>query len=444
MRAPRNFAGPQCRRLSSCAAPAGAKLRRFARDVRGAVSVYIALSLTALLGAAGLGFDVALWELERRVMQTAVDTAVLAAAHTKLGGGSSAEIQAAIDKSFAKNDFAIEPGDVLDVNTPPASGAYAGNSAGIEIVLQRQANMLLSSVLLDEPTTIGVRAVAGVVSVGKHCFLALDETADSAMLFTGTADAYINCGVASNSSSSRAIDVGGTAVLVADPAQAFGDILVHGTAQLITNRPPQPHSPRVTDPFGPDGRNLQVPIPQSCQPVPSFTKGVLNTMDPGHYCGPLSVQSSTVHFNPGTYVIYDGDFEIATHSVVTGDGVTFVLTGTSPATIGVFDMSSQSETNLTAPSSGEFQGILIFENPIAEPTAVHKANGGASSRLKGAIYTRNRQVHYNGGLSQTDNCLMIVARLITVNGNALIENNPDACAALNIDQIEQARIRMWE
>src|SRR3546814_7489655 len=87
-----------------------------------------------------------------------------------------------------------------------------------------------------QPVDVTSRATGAGVDNGPQCIIALDHTADRAVNFTGTSSVTLGCGVASNSSSSQAIYVGGNATLVANPAQAFGDIFVGNNATLVTEK----------------------------------------------------------------------------------------------------------------------------------------------------------------------------------------------------------------
>lgn len=426
-------------------------LRRLALDTTAGVMIWIGTALPVILGVSGLGLDAALWYLERRVMQSAVDSAAISAALAKDSGGDSSAIDAAVDKAFADSNFPLRASDVLDVNVPPESGPNTSNSTAVELLLTRTPYLFLTQ-FVTSGIKIGTRAVAGGVIVGTHCIVALDKTADSAVQFIGTADAEIGCGVASNSNSDKAIHVGGKAVLKADPAQARGDIYVEGSATLETAHPPQPHSPAVPDPFGPDGRDLQIPVTAgACMPSPDLS-GAAGTvfLNPGYYCGDLLIENKTVELAPGTYIIEDGDLTIKAGSVVTGDDVTFVFTGSNPAQVGTFEFTSTSVVDITAPTTGEYAGILIFEDPNAHSTDgsgdpfTNFLYGGATLDLKGAIYTPSRKTEFTGGATTPSDCLYIVARVVTVTGNAQIDNDPTVCSGLGLDDINQVRIRLIE
>lgn len=418
-------------------------------DARGSVLVWTAAGMPLIFGFAGLGLDVSTWYMERRIMQTAVDAGAVAAAYVLASGGDQAALEQAFADSLSRSNFALDTSDDITVANPPLSGANAGNSQAVEIVLQRPAQLYFSSLLVgDNEVAIKTRAVGGVVSAGVHCVLALDQTMDAALEFTGTANANFNCGVASNSRSDRSILVSGNADLVADPAQAYGDILVQGSAALISNLPPQPYSPRVPDPYGPEGRNLQVPPVTGCIAAPSFDESPV-TIDPGHYCGDFRIQNEHVTFNPGTYVIDGGDLTVQAHATLVGEGVTIVLTGADPSDTGVINFNSGADITLTAPSSGEFAGVVLFEDPEAPAYAgghaiTNSVLGGAETHIKGAIYTPSRALTYTGGAVAGSACVQLIARKVTFTGNAVIHNDQSACDDLGTEDIQQVRVRLVE
>jgi hypothetical protein len=425
--------------------PRAARLRTkaLAHDTCGSMLVWLAIGMPVVFGFAGLGLDVSSWYLDRRLMQTQVDAAAIDAAHALMAGvtETSALHQVAVN-SFARSNF--DPGNQLEVSNPPESGPNVKNALAVEVNLTRQGMLSFSSLFVDDSSiAIRARAVGGIVGTGNRvCVLALDETMDKALEFSGTADASFNCGVASNSQSNSAIYVGGKAHLTADPAQAYGDITIQGAAKLTSSQPAQSNAPRIPDPYGPQGRNLKVPPASACDHAATAINGEDRTLLPGTYCGTLQIKKGTVTFAPGIYVIDGGDLNIQTHADVSGKDVTFIFTGISP---GVLDFSSGADVNFTAPSSGSYAGVLVFEDPKASSyQGSHKILGGASQQMNGAIYVPRREIRFSGGSSSTGQCLQIIARKVTVTGNGTIENEQAACDALGVEDMQQVRVRLIE
>jgi hypothetical protein len=422
------------------------------RDNAGGLLTITALSLPVIFGISGLGLDASTWYLERRVMQTAVDAAAIDATHTMLAGGDQTEIELAVQESLSQNEFSLGASGTVQVNNPPLDGPNVGDSNAIEVVIRKQANLLFSAAFIDE-VGISARAVGGTVAIGEHCVFGLDHELDGALEFSGTANADIGCGVVSNSRSDSAILVSGNAQLTASPAQAFGDIFVNGNATLTSDQPPQPHAARVNDPYGPHGRDLQVPDTTGlpCDPLPSFKGSTVATLNPGHYCEDIKLNKDTVTLNAGTYILDGADFVVLAGSTVTGTGVTIILTADNPDDVGVIQISSGSTVDLEAPSDGEFAGVLIFEDPNATSSLdggagglAHDIQGGATTLIKGGIYTPNRELAYTGGAGVAGQCVQLVARKVTITGNTVVDNDSAVCESVGVAVIEQERVRLVE
>ena len=70
-------------------------LKRLLSDRRGGVAVMTALSLTSLLGFAGLGTEATMWYVTKRNMQGATDAAAYTAATAEAAGQNSTGYTAA-------------------------------------------------------------------------------------------------------------------------------------------------------------------------------------------------------------------------------------------------------------------------------------------------------------------------------------------------------------
>jgi len=380
-------------------------LARLFADRRGSMIVLTALMMPVVMGFSALGVDATAWYMQRRSLQTIADAAAIAAAYHAVGNAGQAEIRAAAAEDALRNGYATGTQNRLIVHSPPQTGAYAGRPGLVEIVADSDAKLYFVSAFLDRPVAVAARAVAGGVAVGEHCVVALDHNADRALEFSGTANVSLDCGVASNSSSLQSIYVGGNASLTADPAQAFGDIEVSGNARLNTKHPPQPYSQRVTDPYGPEGRDLQLPPKRSCD-ANKLKPSSGAVLSPGRYCGGLQINKD-VSFKPGVYELYDGDLRVNGNAQLTGDGVTFILNGSSANKIGTVKINGGAKADLTAAATGPYAGVLFFQSPAAS-TASNLSNdflGGASMRLDGALYFPNQEVKFSGGAGSDPACL---------------------------------------
>ena len=202
------------------------------------------------------------------------------------------------------------------------------------------------------------------------------------MLFSGTTTANIGCGVTSNSDASDALAIGGNATLVANPAQAYGDIDIFGGGTLVSDYPPLPFSPRVPDPM--DGESIPTP-PPTCD----YTSAAASTNPPEtvnlapavsngtvKICGDMVVQGTT-DLAPGTYFIHNGDLEARSGGTLTGDDVTIILTGDTPGDIGTVHFNGGADVTLSAGDSTLMPGVVLAQDRTALAGSTNRLNGGA-------------------------------------------------------------------
>jgi hypothetical protein len=304
--------------------------------------------------------------------------------------------------------------------------------------------------VLDAAVTIEARAVGGISTLGDHCVVALDETADGAITVTGTADVTSDCGLASNSSSSEAILVSGNATLTAQPLQAYGDISKSGNATITNKAPPQPLSERLPDPYA--GVITELQADPSCVGAGKQNfSGSDSPLSPGLYCGGIQINGN-VDFLPGTYILDNGGLKIVGGGDIRGLGVTFILTAMDAADLGTFDLSGGGLLEFRAPvdtTEGDYPGMLVIQDPYVpnvETAApgVHKFTGGSNMHLTGAIYTPHQEVAYGGGTNGGANCTVIVAKKVSFHGNVHLDNDATACAEAGVETIQQTRVRLLE
>lgn len=419
------------------------------RDREGGALAVCAVLLPVIIGFTGLGVDLTHWYSQRRAMQNMADGAAIAATHAVMAGGNASAVQNAAVEGAVRNGWSPTTGYSLQSFAPPQGGLYPGLNRAAEVRVTRNVPLYFLGAIGVGPVEVSARATGAGVNNGPQCVIALDHTADRAVNFTGNSEVILGCGVASNSSSSESIYVGGNATLEANPAQAFGDIYVGNSASLVTQSPVQPYSQRVEDPYD----DVIMPVdPTACSETDLWiqTGDVMTSppLQPGRYCGGLRI-SGTVDFAPGIYIIADGDLDIGSQAEVTGDEVVFVLTGASPGAVGNVVINGGADITLTPPTSGEMAGILFYQDPDAAPGGTNTLeeshfNGDAQVNLTGALYFPARQVEYGGSSAAGASCLHVVARRVKFTGSANITNDPAVCAAFGVQEVNQLRVQLIE
>ena len=179
------------------------------------------------------------------------------------------------------------------------------------------------------------------------------------------------------------------------------------------------NAPRTADPFA----GTTIPTLSTCDHTNLAISGTV-TLSPGIYCGGLTViGSGNATLSPGTYYMDGGGLvgglglSVLLGGTVTGTGVTIVLTASNPL-VNLPGLSLLGTINLTAPSSGPYAGLVVYEDRPAllgvVPGLSLTFTGGAAVNLIGTIYAPHSVVTYavNGGATHTGQCTRLIADTI--------------------------------
>jgi Flp pilus assembly protein TadG len=441
---------------------------RVLRNEEGQAMVMVALCLTSLVGVVGFAIDVGHCRYVQNNLQTVADAAALAgAAEVRICGGTkncsvmqTAAEQAVIENGYAVTTFNTEcsgstgaTGLTLMVNNPtcalsgdPNSGATKLNY--VETVVTDQVPTYFGRVIGINTVQVTARAEAER-GVGGPCIYALDPTGADAILLVAGVLVDVKCDIVDESNNAAALDclvglgIYAPRINVTGGAEGLLDGLLCGStpAPKLGIPPPNPadplaYLPEPTTANGSSSCGTTTSSPYTGSPHQvSILLGLLSTttFNPGIYCGGINITAavlSNVTFNPGTYILRQGagglldlgttgglTITISALSSITGNGVTFysetgsqpLVNGfsvTAPATLGL------SSFNLSAPTSGEYGGVLFWEqstNTAQSSFLLSLLNG---SSVNGAIYVPDATVFYGVNALST-NYNILVAKDIT-------------------------------
>jgi Flp pilus assembly protein TadG len=386
------------------------KLKKFIADQSGGVMTYAALIAPIVIGAAGLSVDVSSWHLHQKVIRSASDTAAMAGALELVRTGSG-QVNAAVMAAAQRNGF--EPGvDTIEINNPPLSGARAGSTDSVEVIITRQAPAILSSLIKSGPQTIVTRAVA-FGSVNDTCVWALDPSVSGAVSVSGGADVTLDCGILVNSNDPNALNQSGSSCLELTEAKVAG-----GYSGDCISPTPSTGVPPVEDPLS----WVQAPTYGSCD-VNNKTKvnaGQTKTLDPGVYCGNIEVQSAgTLHFNPGLYVLAGAGLSFSSSATVNGTDVNFYFSEFNGQSKTI-NIAAGAIVNLVAGDHGGLNGILFYHDRNSPNGLSHNIAGGGSMVLDGILYFPNNELKFSGGSSLNATSSILIAKTVTFTGNTEI------------------------
>ncbi len=381
----------------------GERITKLWRSCMGGVFVYAAITAPVVIGAAGLSVDVGMWYANKRLVQSAVDSAALAGAlELRRSNEDPTSIANAVNADALINGFSTAEGDTINVviNTPE-----------VAVTITRPVPGLLSQVVFTESTNVQARAVAKA-DVNDSCIWSLNGSASGAVRIQGAANVDLSCGVIANSSNGAGISEDGTGCLNATEVKVVG-----GTGGDCINPEPGTGIDPVDDPLA------ALPAPSYSNPpcinLPPVTGNGPDPqyLNPGVYCNQLTINTTRkVIFNPGLYVLDGARLSISGSSDVEGIDVSFYLTENNDIAAKNITISGGATVVLSAPSDGPLPGILFYHDRNA-PTIQHSLTGGASMQLNGIIYFPTAELNFTGGAELTESASIIIADKVTFTGD---------------------------
>lgn len=377
------------------------------KDESGQVMVVTVLSMSLLIGFLALAVDVGTLFRAKRLMQTAADSAAIAAAQEwQYGDGT-----AAADAAAAQNGVPIggTNGGVVTVNNGPLHGPHQGVSGYYEaIVSQTQPTFfgkIFTGSIFQNSVAVTGRAVA-TLGNNQNCVYTLGATGQDISVTGNAAISIANCGIVDDSSSSNALSITGNATLNAKMIGIVGGFSKTGNVTLTPT--PATGIGSTSDPLD----FLPTPtVPSGCSADPQLTGNVTRTLTQGCYNGITATGNITLNLSPGLYVI-NGNLNLTGNITLTGSGVTLDLLGSTT-------LPGNVNLDLTAPTSGTYNGVLIIQpstnsNPLS-------LTGNAGSIFEGIVYAPNAAVAFTGNSGSSIYAAFVVNSLNLV-GNVSLQD----------------------
>lgn len=380
------------------------KYSTFKRNEDGSIAIVFALTLTIVVGIAGGAIDFGRAFAERQHLQASVDAAAVAGARAMaLQVGDAQSTATEIFKSnYATRGGGPVPtvqvqGQQVSVNASISVPAYLMQVMGIE-------TLTVAAAASAQPTyeTIVTEPEPG----GDVCILLLDPYKSEAFWASGNhkVDApSCEVHVKSQVSSAAKINMG-------KPLDVKR-VCIEGAANQIGNDsgvvgPIEESCTTANDPF----RNT-VPVPSlaSCKSKPKKLNKSTEYLTPGTYCGQWKFKGSVgqIQLAPGLYVFNNATW--VTNADIRGSGVTIFYNDKNSEIV----LNGQGSIAVSAPDSGTYEGIVMYENPAITQITSMKINGGSDAVTKGLIYLPSRDMTWNGNSSlNADELTMVLNSLV--------------------------------
>jgi hypothetical protein len=336
----------------------------------GQALVAATFGLVVLLGAAGLAIDVGYLRYQRRLQQSAADSAALAGAAESASG--NALVAATNDTALNGFTDGTTRADGYHVQVNVDTAFPFGAATGVQVQVQVTHPTFFMRIFGVNTADVSTSAVA-LLSSTKNCVYALNGF--GVALNNSGAVTAAGCGVVDNS------DLLNTGSITANSVSVHGTVT--GLLSAITGIV-QAGDPlfRLTPPPSGGGGCTDGTITGTTGTAPPSNPPALG---PGKYCSITVTGNVNVMLNPGTYTITQaGGLSLNGNGTVTGTGVTIYLRRNA-GPVAINTLPGANETLLLqAPTTGALAGILFYQNPGNVLPAI--IDGKGTSRLEGALY----------------------------------------------------------
>lgn len=406
-------------------------IKRLGKDQRGNVLVVACAAMPMIVACAGLATDTIEWTLWKRQLQRAADSAAFAGVYDRSNAnGSTTNTSNAVCRDIAVN---LHTWMALQGTAPctgsagsytsltyPADAGYLSNQ--VKVTLKVQQALPFSSMFMASAPVITASATAATVSTGTPCALALNSSS-TAMSYNGNATVSApTCILYSDSASSNSASAGGSSSVAAKSIAAVGGIQQSNNWNVSSYIP---YSPSLPDPFAnvtPDPNDMHCSssalTSSTTFPNGSNTNCWSSISTNPHDVINVPSNISIVYVNGGN-VDLKGTFNCTCTVVLTNQSQS------ATATIGTWSSNAQASNNITAPMTGTYAGIAVYQDRRSAAQS-DTINGGSSNVVQGAVYFPKDTLQINGTGTATSLCAMWVAKNISFLGNSSIAiSSPD-------------------
>jgi Flp pilus assembly protein TadG len=434
-------------------------LKRLRSDERGVTAVMFALAVIPMMMAVGAAVDYTRAAQTQGVLQNRIDSVVLAS----VGKAGDKELEA----QNILASYAAPPATTIDSATFTLNGDQLTGTltASVKTNVMSIVNIsavpvtVTSTAKLDTKTTTTTTTKTETVTEAKTvpgspvCILVKNPTAERALT--------INSGVIINAPTCelhiRSVPTNGGSPATMDNAGGVKMKQLCFEAKTVrTNSTPantQTNCSAIDDPFAgklptvtvannncsssnghtyeaSSGRNVTLTSGNYCNI--NFNSGIDTITLSGNYKG-LNIsgnntKTTVLNLNPGVYESVNFNSGIKTVNFAPGlyiwksatnlnSGINLVGTGVTfyyPDAQSYIQINSGVGTNLKAPTSGTYSGILFFE-PLDLAGSSFAINGDVNQHLEGLIYWPSRSVTFNSKSNVTANQISVVVDKLTLN-----------------------------
>jgi Flp pilus assembly protein TadG len=405
-------------------------LKRLRRNERGNVLILAGFAMPLIIGSTGLAVDTVQWALTKRQLQRAADSAALAGVYAAVQGASQTAAQAV---DYELNIAGTNPENrnstgltLTAANRTISYPAGASWTNPVRVVLTHNQIPAFSSMFIPQ-LTISAGATAATIRTGVYCVVSLVNTNATGITATGNGDLNLGCGMITNSTSLTAAIATGSSSVHASPVAAVGAVPASNNwngAELLpfTVKQDDPFAgitPPTVSPCKGNANKLDVPNNGNVDRTTIDTAGSVVCVSDMSVDGTLKLQAAT-------YYIDGGNFDLGSNANISCTGCTIILSNSDPTStdIGRVTMNAQAKANMTAPTSGTYDGLLFYQDrrAVSANNNASMINGTSDSTFSGAMYFPRTHLNINGTAGLKFTCAQFVSWTVEFSGNSGINN----------------------
>ncbi|MGA2594118.1 MAG: pilus assembly protein TadG-related protein [Bryobacteraceae bacterium] len=412
-------------------------MRTHTSSRRGQALIMIVLSCLVIFGAVGLVVDLGWARFRKQAAQAAAESAALAAAASAASTSCTPSCAGTIGCQAAT-------ACPTSISTPPSNNLLAGclyasangfKASGhqnvtiaanvtappsvpnvtvpywVSVSVSETIPQLFSAVFGNTYLSSGAHVTAAVLpsTSSGGCIYVLAPSGSS-VTNSGSALLQSGCGIYIDSSSSSAVLMSGSATIKTTgtaKTNIVGNWLASGGA-TITPAPNLGISPQA-DPFA----SMPAPTVGSCTYTSPVVITTNTTLSQGTYCGGIITSGTeTITMNPGLYIIKSGITESGSPTF-NGTGVTLYFN------TGGITGSGTGGFNLSAPTTGTYQGVVLFED--RSDSSGITLSGSTGTQVSGLVYMPKGNLTYSGDSGTSGVVSTLVVNAITFSGSSYIQ-----------------------
>jgi Flp pilus assembly protein TadG len=388
----------------------------------GQAMILIVFSIIGLIGASALAIDGTNAYLDSRRADTAASAAALTAALTRIEGGNwrAAALATAAANGYDNNGIT----NTVELNTPPLSGPYSGDSEYIEVIVTSRQQTYFG-VVIGIPT---VTSVAQAITRSRASELGEMFPGYALVSLAPKTECDRRRGFWVHSEATINLIGGGLFVNSTNPKCAFisfgsGSVRVLDSSRITVAGGADIQKPKLITPYPIETGVAPIPYPPpyklpkaGCGSKIATPDELSGTMTSGNWDEGVFPPEGVHELESGVYCLQD-DFIVTEGQILEGTGVTIIMED------GNIKISGHAEINLSAPKDGPNAGLLIYM-PIGNHGVIF-LNGSDESNYMGTIFAPGGDLYLNG-LDSTRGAAyhsQIIAYYIEVDGNDNIEIN---------------------